>query len=119
MKAYHITERSNWPSIQRHGLRTGTAPAYEDVGLKAIFFTLQKPTREDILAWEDLYDPIIATIDIPPDYDVWPDEAGNEIYPEVEPVYVTKSVPPNHIKGFIEVKKDFSDEQRISLLLNV
>jgi len=103
-KAYHITERDNWPNIRRRDLRLGTAPAYEDVGLKATFFTLQKPTYEDILYWEDLYDPIVVVVEIPASYDVWPDEAGNEIYPEVAPVYITRSLAPKHVKGFIEVR---------------
>jgi len=105
VRAYHITERDNWPNIRRHGFRLGVAPAYEDVGLKAVFFTLQKPTYKDILYWEDLCDPIAIVVDIPSSYDVWPDESGNEIYPEVDPVYITRALPAKYVKGFVEVRR--------------
>lgn len=109
MTYYHITERDNLPNIRRYGLRPKVSPAYEHEGVRAIFLTKRKPSSraasEDILYWEDLLDPIILVIDLPSRFLEREDEAGMKVYPEMEPVYVTRTIPPKYVREVLEVPR--------------
>ena len=106
MTAYHITERDNLPSILKFGLRPHTSPAYEHEGAKAVFLTRYRPTSENILGWEDLFDPVILVVELPKYFTIYEDEAGMEIYPEVEPIYTTRTIPARYIQMVLEVPEN-------------
>ena len=106
---YHITERDNLPSILSSGLHPKVSPSYEHEGVRAVFLTRRKPSDpsrpEDILHWEDLLDPVILVIELPQHFQIESDEAGEDIYPEMEPVYVTKHIPSRYIRRVLEVPR--------------
>ncbi len=103
MRAYHITERDNLPSIREFGLKTFISPAYEHEGAKAVFLTQYKPTINNILGWEDLFDPVIIVVELPKHFPIYEDEAGMEVYPDVAPIYTTRAIPPQYIRRVLEV----------------